>query len=64
MTFTFSAYQNSRDTKGVDVSLGAVVKRIRTGARGLDEKTKMCHTLAQTDPEAYRDYKAKALPAR
>lgn len=63
MTFTLSAYRHSRDTKGVDVSLDAVVRRIQTGARGLDEKTKMCHVLAQTDKDAYRDYKEKELPA-
>ena len=58
-----SAYRNSRDTQGVDVSFDAVVNRIRRGSRGLDEKTRMCHTLAATNKEAYRDYKAKALPA-
>lgn len=63
MTFTLSAYRNAKDTKGVNVSLTAVEKRIRTGDRGLDDKTKMCHVLASTDKEAYREYKAKELPA-
>ena len=58
-----SAYRNSRDTQGVDVSFDAVVNRIRRGSRGLDEKTRMCHALAATDKDAYRDYKAKELPA-
>ena len=63
MSVQLSAYRHAGDTQGVDVSFDAVVNRIRTGARGLDEKTKMCHVLAQTDKDAYRDYKAKELPA-
>ena len=58
-----SVYKNSSDTTGVIASLDAVIDRIRSGANGLDEKTRYCNALALTDKEAYRTYKAKALPA-
>lgn len=58
-----SAYRNSYDTSDKDVSFGAVASRIRTGARGLDEKTRMCHLLAATDTDAYKAYKEKELLA-
>ena len=57
-----SIYRNTKDTKGVVVSLDAVIKRIRDGAKGLDEKTRYANALAQTDREKYRDYKASELP--
>ena len=63
MTLTLSAYRNSYDTAGVDVSLDAVVKRIRTGDRGLDEKTQKCHRLLANAPKSYRAYKEANLPA-
>lgn len=58
-----SAYRNSYDTQGVDVSFDAIAARIRDGKRGLDEKTRMCNILAQTDPDKYKPYKEKQLPA-
>ena len=57
-----SIYRDSKDVKGVTASFDAIVQRIKTGARGLDEKTKLCNILAQTDPEAYDKLK-KRLPA-
>ena len=58
-----SIYRNSYDTQGAVVSLESIVQRIRTGARGLIEKTRYCHALAISDPETYRAYKEKELPA-
>ena len=58
-----SVYRNSYDTKGATASLDAVIKRILTGDKGLDEKTDWCNKLAQTDPPAYKAYKEKELPA-
>ena len=58
-----SAYQNAHDTTGVTVSFAAVLKRIRDGKHGLLEKTRLCNVLAKTDPNAYRDYKSRELPA-
>ena len=63
MTFTLSAYRNSYDTKGVDVSLDTVEKWIRTGARGLDKKTQRCHFLLKNAPDGYKNYKENELPA-
>lgn len=57
-----SIYNGVNDTKGVTADFDAIVQRIKTGARGLDEKTKMCNILAQTDPKAYDKEKVK-LPA-
>ena len=57
-----SIYKTAKDNQGVCVSVDAVIKRIKSGARGLHEKTRMCRVLAETDPEAYRDYKTQ-LPA-
>jgi len=56
-------YRNSYDTAGVTASLDAVIQRINTGDKGLDEKTRYCHALAQTEPAAYKAYKEKDLPA-
>ena len=58
-----SVYKNSSDTKGVTVSLEAVINRITSGAKGLAEKTRHCNILAQTDPPAYKKYKETELPA-
>ena len=57
-----SIYRNSKDREGAIVPLDAVVERIRTGARGLAEKTAKCREL-KAEKETYRDYKAKELPA-
>ena len=56
-------YRNSYDTAGVTASLEAVIKRIQTGDKGLDEKTRYCNALAITEPKAYKVYKEKELPA-
>ena len=61
--FKISVYRNSYDTAGVPASLDAVVRRIKTGDKGLDEKTRYCNALAITDPKAYKAYKEKELPA-
>lgn len=58
-----SVYRNSFDTTGVTASLDAVLMRIKTGARGLDEKTRYCNATAETDPVAYKRYKESNLPA-
>ena len=58
-----SVYRNSNDTKGVIASLEAVIDRIRSGANGLDEKTRYCNATATTDPKAYKVYKETNLPA-
>ena len=58
-----SIYRNAHATKGFDTSFDEVVQRIRTGAKGLDEKTKWCNILAQTDPPKYKTYKSTELPA-
>ena len=58
-----NAYRNSRDTTGVPVSLSAIIRRILDGDRQLAEKTQNCRILVNTDKDAYRDYKAKNLPA-
>lgn len=58
-----SVYRNSYDTAGVTASLEAVIQRITTGDKGLDEKTRYCNALAMTDPKAYKVYKEKELPA-
>ena len=57
-----SVYDGVKDTQGVAVLIDAVVERIRTGARGLKEKTEMCNVLAQTDKAAYSELK-NTLPA-
>ena len=57
-----SVYDGVKDTQGVAVSIDAVVERIRTGVRGLKEKTEMCNVLAQTDKAAYSELK-NTLPA-
>ena len=57
-----SVYDGVLDTKGVHATLDTVLKRIKTGERGLDEKTKLLNVLAQTDTEAYTTEKLK-LPA-
>ena len=58
-----SKYRNSFDTKGNTSSLDAVIQQIRTGDRGLAEKTRYCNATASTDPPAYKAYKEKELPA-
>ena len=56
-------YRNSKDTKGVHVSLDSLLERIRSGAKGLDDKTRLANTLAEGNVNTYRDYKATQLPA-
>ena len=56
-------YRNSKDTHGSIVTLQAVRERILDGKRGLDEKTRYCNATATTDPQAYKLYKEKQLPA-
>ena len=58
-----SAYKNSNDNRGIPVSFDSVVRRIRDGKYGLDEKTRTCHILASTDEDAYKKFKEKQLPA-
>ena len=57
-----SIYNGVKDTQGFIVSLDSVIQRIRSGAKGLDEKTKMCNILARTDKDAYAREKI-LLPA-
>ena len=58
-----SVYRNSYDTRGVIAPIMSVIDRIRSGAKGLDEKTRYCNALVITEPETYRTYKAANLPA-
>jgi len=58
-----SVYRNTKDTTGRQVTLSAVIKRIRDGGRGLDEKTRVCNALAATAPKKYKRYKENNLPA-
>ena len=58
-----SVYRNSFDKIGTTVTLNDAIKRIKHGNRGLDEKTRHCHALALTEPEKYKKYKARHLPA-
>ena len=57
MSIRLSVYNGVKDTQGVQVSIDAVVERIRNGAKGLDEKTRMSNILSQTDSEAYKSFK-------
>ena len=63
MGVNLSLYRNSKDTKGIAVTLQAVINRIRDGKRDLAEKTKYCNVLAATDKDKYRWYKENNLPA-
>ena len=56
-------YRNSHDTYGVIRNLSPVIDRIRSGGRDLDEKTRYCNALANTDKVKYREWKADNLPA-
>ena len=58
-----SVYRNSRDTVGVTASLDAVIHRIKSGDKGLDEKTRYANALAITEPKRYKKYKEKEFPA-
>ena len=59
-----SLYENSKDTSGTGVvSLTAVADLIRTGADGLDELTRRCHALVETDKGGYKEFKAESMPA-
>ena len=57
-----SIFNGVRDRRGVEVNIETVIDRIRSGAKGLDEKTRYCNIIAQTDPETYKKYKT-TLPA-
>ena len=56
-------YENSKDTIGIHTSLNAAIRRIKDGKNGLDEKTRYCNALANTEKVKYRDWKADNLPA-
>ncbi|MCG9133857.1 PriCT-2 domain-containing protein [Candidatus Poribacteria bacterium] len=58
-----SVYRNAKDTTGATYSFDAVAKRIRDGKHGLAEKTRICNALAENDPDAYKKYKERELPA-
>lgn len=58
----FSIYNGVHDNQGVTASFDAVFSRIRTGGNGLDEKTRLCRVLFETDKDAYEKIKL-ALPA-
>ena len=58
-----SVYRNTKDTVGTRVTLDTVIRRIRTGARSLDEKTRISNALAITEPKQYKAYKDSNLPA-
>ena len=62
MTRNVSIYNGVKDITGVAVRLDKVIARIRSGAKGLDDKTQICQILAQTDPDKYSAFKEK-LPA-
>ena len=64
MTFSprLSIYNGVLDTEGVVTTFDAVVRRIRTGDKGLAEKTRLLNVLYETDPDAYNKEKLK-LPA-
>ena len=57
-----SVFNGVRDRTGIVVPTEAVVHRIRTGEKGLAEKTRNCNVLSQTDAEAYATLKV-GLPA-
>ena len=57
-----SIYDGVNDNIGKTVSMDAVIKRIKSGARGLDETTRSLNALAQTEPKKYDKEKIK-LPA-
>ena len=57
-----SVYDGVKDTQGVVVSIQSVLDRIKTGARGLDEKTRVLNALYQTERLVYKKEKEK-LPA-
>ena len=58
-----SIYRNSKDNTGTICTLDAIYKRIVSGGKGLDEKTKNARALSQTDKAKYRVYKTKEFPA-
>ena len=59
-----SQYRNSKDTCGTGVvSLTAVAEMIRTGIDGLDDLTRQCHALAETDRDGYKKFKENELAA-
>ena len=62
-TSCVGVYRNSFDKIGTTATLEDVIKRIKYGNRGLDEKTRYCNALAQTEPDKYKEYKASNLPA-
>ena len=59
-----SIYRNSADTSGISMPITSVYHRIKSGAKGLIEKTAECNRLAICDDkQEYRDYKAENLVA-
>ncbi len=57
-----SVYDGVTDRSGVCVSLGAVLKRLREGGKGLAEMTETLNLLYKTDTPAY-DKRKTTLPA-
>ena len=57
-----SIYDGVKDNIGKTVSIEAVIKRIKSGARGLDATTRSLNALSQTEPQKYDKEKIK-LPA-
>ena len=57
-----SLYNGVKDKHGYTVTVDYAIQRIKTGAKGLDETTRMLNVLYQTEPERYRTEKEK-LPA-
>ena len=49
MGIQVSIYKNSFDTTGVTASLSAVVNRIRSGAKGLEETTRLLSDALASD---------------
>ena len=58
-----SIYKNSKDTKGVTVSIEAVIKRITSRRERIRRKTDEANRLAVGNKETYRAYKEAYLPA-
>ena len=52
-----SIYNGVKDRKGIIVPIQAVIDRIITGAKGLDETTRLLNVLAQTEPKKYKKEK-------
>lgn len=60
---SLSIYRNSHDTTGVRCSLDAIYSRIKTGAKGLLEKTQTARQYLTESPAKYKRFKENHLPA-